>query len=94
MKLKKKGFTGNSTVRRILQVPSEINELVNLIKNTNNNDALSKKLRKQELSYLIKDESGISDKSVSEFVNLMTPSEEDTRDTLEELGLKHLIHKK
>ncbi|PWB50092.1 MAG: hypothetical protein C3F06_13425 [Candidatus Methanoperedenaceae archaeon] len=75
-------------------MPSEINELVNLIKNTNNNDALSKKLRKQELSYLIKDESGISDKSVSEFVNLMTPSEEDTKDTLEGLGLKHLIHEK
>jgi hypothetical protein len=74
--------------------PSEINELVNLIKNTNNNDALSKRLRKQELSYLIKDESGISDKSVSEFVNLMTPTEEDTKDTLEELGLKHLIHDK
>jgi len=75
-------------------MPSEINELVNLIKNTNNNDALSKRLRKQELSYLIKDESGISDKSVSEFVDLMTPTEEDTRDTLEELGLKHLIHDK
>jgi hypothetical protein len=74
--------------------PSEINELVNLIKNTNNNDALSKRLRKQELSYLIKDESGISDKSVSEFVNLMTPTQEDTKDTLEELGLKHLIHDK
>ena len=74
--------------------PSEINELVNLIKNTNNNDALSKRLRKQELSYLIKDESGISDKSVSEFVKLMTPTEDDTRDTLEDLGLKHLIHDK
>lgn len=75
-------------------IPSEINELVNLIKNTTNNDALSNKLRKQELSYLIKDESGISDKSVSEFVKLMTPTEDDTRDTLEELGLKHLIHDK
>ncbi|MCX9083063.1 MAG: hypothetical protein OIN83_12795 [Candidatus Methanoperedens sp.] len=75
-------------------MPSEINELINLIKNTNNNDALTKRLRKQELSYLIKNESGITDKSVSEFVNLMTPTEKDTRDTLEELGLKHLIHDK
>ena len=75
-------------------IPSEINELVNLIKNTTNKDALSKKLRKQELSYLIKDESGVSDKSVSEFVKLMTPTEDDTRDTLEELGLKHLINNK
>lgn len=75
-------------------ITSEINELVNLIKNTNNKDALSKKLRKQELSYLIKDESGVSDKSVSDFVKLMTPTEEDTKDTLEDLGLKHLISDK
>jgi len=75
-------------------VTSEINELVSLLKNTNNKDALSKKLRKQELSYLIKDESGVSDKSVTEFVKLMTPTEEDTKDTLEELGLKHLISDK
>ncbi|KPQ45305.1 MAG: hypothetical protein MPEBLZ_00102 [Candidatus Methanoperedens nitroreducens] len=75
-------------------MPSQINELVNLIKNTTNKDALSKKLGKQELSYLIKDESGVSDKSVSEFIKLMTPSEDDTRDTLEDLGLKHLISDK
>ena len=75
-------------------VTSEINELVSLLKNTNNKDALSKKLRKQELSYLIKDESGVSDKSVSDFVKLMTPTEEDTKGTLEELGLKHLISDK
>lgn len=70
---------------------SEISELVNFIKNTNNNDIISQKLRKRELSYLIKDDSGVSDKSVSDFVKLMTPTEEDTRDTLKELGLKHLI---
>lgn len=75
-------------------MPSEINELVNLIKNTNNNDVLSKKLRKQELSYLIKDESGVSDKSLSDFVKIMTPTQEDTRETLEGLGLKHLISDK
>lgn len=75
-------------------ITSEINELVSLLKNTNNKDALSKKLRKQELSYLIKDESGVSDKSVSDFVKLMTPTEEDTKGTLEELGLKHLISDK
>lgn len=75
-------------------MPSEINELVTFIKNTNNNDAISKKLRKQELSYLIKDESGVTDKSVNEFVKLMTPTEEDTRDMLKELGLKHLISNK
>jgi len=76
-------------------VKSEINELVDLLKNTNNKDSLIKNLHKQELSYLIKDESGVSDKSLSDFVKIMTPTQEDTRDTLEGLGLTHLIpHKK
>jgi len=70
---------------------SEINELVNLLKNTDDKEALKKNLRNQELSYLIKDESGVSDKSLTDFVKLMTPTEEATRDTLEGLGLKHLI---
>lgn len=74
---------------------SEINELVNLLKNTNDKDSIKKNLQNQELSYLIKDESGISDKSLSDFVDIMTPTQEDTRDTLEELGLTHLIaHKR
>jgi len=75
-------------------ITSEINELVNLLKNTEDKDALKKNLRKQELSYLIKDESGVSDKSLSDFVKIMTPTEDDTRDTLEGLGLTHLISNK
>jgi hypothetical protein len=75
-------------------VTTQINELVNLMKNSGNKDTIKKKLRNQELSYLIKDESGVSDKSISEFVELMTPSENDTKDTLEGLGLQHLITKK
>jgi hypothetical protein len=73
---------------------SEINELVDLLKNTNDKDSLKKNLRNQELSYLIKDESGVSDKSLSDFVKIMTPTQEDTRDTLEGLGLTHLISHK
>lgn len=72
-------------------VTSEINELVNLLKNTEDKDTLKKNLRKQELSYLIKDETGESDKSLSDFVKIMTPTQEDTRETLEGLGLTHLI---
>lgn len=75
-------------------ITSEINELVNLLKNTDDKDALKKNLKKQELSYLIKDESGVSDKSLSDFVKVMTPTQEDTRETLEGLGLTHLISNK
>lgn len=75
-------------------IQSDINELVNMIKNTKNTDALRKKLQKQELSYLIKDESGVSDSSVSEFVKSMTPDEDNTRDTLEEPGIKPLMSDK
>lgn len=73
---------------------SEINELVDLLRNTNDKDSLKKNLQNQELSYLIKDESGVSDKSLSDFVKIMTPTQEDTRDTLEGLGLTHLISNK
>jgi hypothetical protein len=65
-----------------------------LIKNTDDKEPLKKNLRKQEFSYLIKDESVVSDKSLSDFVKIMTPTEDDTRDTLEELGLTHLISNK
>jgi len=75
-------------------ITSEINELVNLLKNTSDKDTLKKNLQKQELSYLIKDESAVSDKSLSDFVKIMTPTQEDTRDTLEGLGLTHLISHK
>lgn len=73
---------------------SEINELVNLLKNTGDKESLKKNLQNQELSYLIKDESEVSDKSLSDFVKIMTPTQEDTRDTLEGLGLTHLISHK
>ncbi|MCX9084874.1 MAG: hypothetical protein OIN87_08775 [Candidatus Methanoperedens sp.] len=73
---------------------SDINELVNLLKNTNDKDVIKKNLQNQELSYLIKDESEISDNSLSDFVKTMTPTKEDTIDTLEGLGLTHLISNK
>jgi hypothetical protein len=43
---------------------------------------------------IIKDEFEVSDKSLSEFVNLITPNETDLKDVLEGLGLEHLIKKK
>ncbi len=51
-------------------------------------------MKSQEVSYLIKDESGISDKSLTEFADLVKPNEKDLMDTLEGIGLKHLVSKK
>lgn len=55
---------------------------------------LGKAMQKQGVGYLIKDEKGISDNLVSEYAELMTPSETDTKATLEGLGFKHMIKKK
>lgn len=55
---------------------------------------LGKAMLKQGVGYLIKDEKGISDNLVSEYAELLTPSETDAKATLEGLGLKHMIKKK
>ncbi len=70
---------------------SEINELVNLLKDTDSKDIPNRKSRKQDLTYLIRDEPEVPDESVSEMVELMIPSEKDTKETLEDLGFEHLI---
>lgn len=73
---------------------SELDQFIDYIKIHNDKKDISKEMQKQELSYLIKDESGISDEMLSEFVELITPSEKDMKDTLEGLGLEHMIKKK
>ncbi len=73
---------------------SELDHFVDFIKNHPEKKEIKKAMQKQELSYLIKDESGVSDDLLSEFKELATPNESDMRDTLEGLGLKHLIRKK
>lgn len=55
---------------------------------------LSKVMQKQGVSYLIRDDKGISDNLVAEYADLLTPSETDTRATLKGLGLEHMIKKK
>ncbi len=59
-----------------------------------NKKELSKAMQKQGVGYLIKDGKGISDNLVSEYAELLTPSETDTKATLEVLGLEHMIKKK
>ncbi len=71
----------------------ELDRFIDVIKTNDKND-ISKTMQKREISYLIKDESGVSDKLISEFVELMTPKESDMKDTLEGLGLDYLIKKK
>jgi hypothetical protein len=73
---------------------SELDQFVSLLKTKKDKASISKIMKSQEVSYLIKDESGISDQSLSEFADLVKPSEQDLMDTLEGIGLKHLISKK
>ncbi len=54
---------------------------------------LSKAMQRKGITYLIKDEKGISDNLLSEYAELLTPKETDTKATLEVLGLKHMIKK-
>lgn len=73
---------------------SELDDLINFVKTSNDKEAISKLIHKQGLSYLIKDDTGVSDKSLSEFIELATPSESDMKNILNEIGLDHLINKK
>jgi predicted nucleic acid-binding protein len=73
---------------------TELDQFINFVKTSDNKEAISKSMQKQGLTYLIKDETGISDKSLSEFVKLVTPDEKDVKNALEDMGLDHLIGKK
>ena len=77
-----------------IEKTSELDQFINFVKTSNDKEAIGKLMEKQGLSYLIKDEKGVSDKSLSEFVELMTPNEKDMKNALEEMGLNHLINKK
>lgn len=73
---------------------TELDQFINFVKTSDDKEAISKSMQKQGLTYLIKDETGISDKSLSEFVKLVTPTENDMKNALEDMGLEHLIGKK
>ncbi len=60
------------------ETPSELDQFVESIKTLNNEKDLSKEMRKQDLGYLMKDESGISDKMLVEFAKLVMLSERET----------------
>ena len=73
---------------------SDLDQFISVVKTSTDKDAIGKLMQKQGLSYLIKDDRGISDQSLSDFVELMAPNENDMKDALEGMGLKHLIAKK
>jgi signal transduction histidine kinase len=53
-----------------------------------------KPVQKSVVGSLITDEARLSDKYFSEFADLVTPDEEDLKNALEAMGLKHLVVKK
>lgn len=73
---------------------SELDQFVTSVKGNNDKEAVGKLIQKQGLSYLIKDEQGVSDKSLTEFIEIVAPSENDMKDALEGMGLRHLIKNK
>lgn len=77
----------------MIEDSSELDQFIDIFKRHDKND-ISSAMQKQEISYLIKDEGGVSDELLSEFVDIMKPNENDMRDALEGLGLKHMIRKK
>ncbi|MDP2841502.1 MAG: hypothetical protein Q8O17_04420, partial [Candidatus Methanoperedens sp.] len=70
---------------------SELSEFITFVKSNNDKESVGKLMQTQGLSYLIKDEKGVSDESLTEFMEIVTPSESDMKDALEGMGLKHLI---
>ncbi len=70
----------------------EADKLMNLVKGSK--EAIGENLKKQGMSYLIKDESAEdSDKSMSDFMEIMTPNESDMKEALKNMGLFHLVPK-
>lgn len=73
---------------------SELDQFVTSVKRNNDREAVGKLMQTQGLSYLIKDEKGVSDKSLTEFIEIVAPNESDMKDALEGMGLRHLIKNK
>lgn len=70
---------------------SELSDFITYVKSNNDKESVGKLMQTQGLSYLIKDEKGVCDESLTEFMGIVTPSESDMKDALEGMGLKHLI---
>lgn len=71
----------------------EADKLMNLVKGSKEKGVNGENMKKQGMTYLIKDESEDSDKSLSEFMEIMTPNENDMKEALKNMGLFHLVPK-
>lgn len=74
-----------------IRISSEIDQFVSFVKSRKDKEAVGDLMQTTGLSYLIKDEKGVSDKSLTEFMDIVMPSESDMKNALEGMGLKHLI---
>ncbi len=74
---------------RTIKETSELDWLINIIKTNSDKRKIIEEVQKKELSYLIKDDSGISNKVLEEFIALMMPVEKKGR--LERPNLKRKI---
>ncbi len=68
----------------------EADKLMNLV--TGSKD-IGENMKKQGMTYLIKDESEDPEKSMSEFMEIMKPTETDMAEALKNMGLFHLVKK-
>lgn len=75
-------------------VATEFDKFLQTIRSSNDLVSIGKAMEEQELSYLIKDDSGLLDNTLSEFIDLATPKEDDMKGMLKGLGLDHMLKKK
>ncbi len=78
---------------KVLEKKTTLDQFIETVRPLDKKE-LGKAMQKQGVSYLIMDDKGISDNLVSEYAELLTPSETDTKATLKGLGLEHMIKKK
>lgn len=79
--------------KEITEEKTTLDQFIQTAKAHDKNE-LSNTMQKQGITYLIKNEKGFSDNLLSEYADLLAPSEADTKATLEELGFEHMIKKK
>ncbi len=75
------------------EVKTKLDQFIETVKPLDKKE-LGKAMQKQGVSYIIMDDKVISYNLVSEYAELLTPSETDTKATLTGLGLEHMIKKK
>ncbi len=72
------------------EIPSDIDTFINMIKSYNNKNDIVKALEEKELGYIIKDETGVSDKLLFNLVEHIMQIE---KDSLGGLYLKQMVKK-